>query len=263
MEQLPLFHGVRGRPVVVWGDGPEAEARRRLVREAGGLPTDDAGSGARLAFVAGVADPEDAARRLRALGLLVNVADRPELCDFTVPAIVDRAPVTLAIGTAGHSASLARALKERFDLMLPPTLGQLARAIRAARDPVARALPEPAVRRAFWARLMATGGPLDPLAPPADPEGAIAKALTGTLPPAPADLIEIRVPTGGVEELRLAEVRALASADWLLICGPVPPALLALARRDARRAEGPDPPPEARGRIVRLRAAEPCHPALP
>jgi siroheme synthase (precorrin-2 oxidase/ferrochelatase) len=71
---LPLFHDVAGRPVVVAGEGEAADAKRRLVREAGGEPVDDHAD-ARLAFVAGDA-PEAAARRaLKARGLLVNVAD--------------------------------------------------------------------------------------------------------------------------------------------------------------------------------------------
>src|SRR3546814_2805968 len=51
---------------------------------------------------------------------------RPALCDFTTPAIVDRAPVTIAIGTGGASAGLAKAVRQRIEALLPARLGALA-----------------------------------------------------------------------------------------------------------------------------------------
>ena len=74
--------------------------------------------GARLAFVA-LPEPEAAAERLRARGVLVNVPDRPELCDFIVPSVLDRKPVLIAIGTGGASAGLAKALRLRLEVLLP------------------------------------------------------------------------------------------------------------------------------------------------
>lgn len=254
MEALPVFLDVRGRPVLVLGAGEAAEAKRRLVREAGGVPVAGLGPEVRLAFVAVDEGAEAVAADLRARGLLVNLVDRPELCDFTVPAIVDRAPVTVAVGTAGASASLAKALKERLELMLPPRLGALAAAIRAARAAVAARLPDVADRRAFWARLLAPGAPLDPLSPVADPQAAIRAALAGAQPAPAAEVRVIRVPAGGAEALTLGEVRALAAAD-LVVHGPGCPAgVLALARRDAARRVGAEAPPGATGLVVVLAA---------
>ncbi|MFZ1367739.1 precorrin-2 dehydrogenase/sirohydrochlorin ferrochelatase family protein, partial [Sphingorhabdus sp.] len=101
MQQLPLFVNVDGRKVIVAGDGAAADAKRRLVKRAGGVCVDEDDVDARIAFVA-VDNPGEAealADQLRARGLLVNVVDRPELCDFTTPAIVDRSPVLIAIST--------------------------------------------------------------------------------------------------------------------------------------------------------------------
>ncbi|WP_448577634.1 NAD(P)-dependent oxidoreductase [Thermaurantiacus sp.] len=260
MEALPLFHAVGGRPVLVIGEGEAADAKRRLIEEAGGLPTHDEASGARLAFLALEEGAEAEASRLRALGFLVNVVDRPDLCDFTVPAIVDRAPVTVAIGTAGASASLAKALKERLELLLPTGLGALARAMRAARGDVAARHQTATARRAFWARLLSPGAALDPLRPVEDPQGAIAAALRDATEASGTGPIDILVPAGGVEALTLAEVRCLAAADVVLVEAGLPPdrlgAILALARRDALRISGGDRMPEARaaGLVVRLRA---------
>lgn len=261
MESLPLFHRLAGRPVLVVGSGEAAEAKRRLVREAGGEPVPEAGPGVRLAFVAidAAADgeAEAVAARLRAAGLLVNVVDRPEQCDFTVPAIVDRAPVTVAIGTGGASASLSKALKERLDLILPPGLGALARTIAGARTAVAQRHPTVAARRAFWADLLRAGGPLDPLADIADPAAAIAAGAPAEARAVPLTL-ELAAPGGDparfdVDRLTLGDLRALAAADLVLYPPGTPAALLAFVRRDAARHEGDTLPAGIAGRVVRLR----------
>ena len=101
MRQLPIFLNLSGRAVVLVGEGEAAAAKARLVERAGGRVVRRWEEGASVAFVALADDAEAraAAADLRARGLLVNVVDRPDLCDFTTPAIVDRAPVTIAVGT--------------------------------------------------------------------------------------------------------------------------------------------------------------------
>ena len=153
MRSLPLFHRVTGQPVIVLGEGPAAEAKRRLIERAGGLVERDAQAGiargARLAFVA-LDDPaaaEAEALRLRCAGLLVNVVDRPELCDFTTPSVLDRDPVLVAIGTDGASAGLAKHLRLRLEAMLPANLGKLAEALHAARAALRERWPDAADRR--------------------------------------------------------------------------------------------------------------------
>ncbi|MGL4543230.1 MAG: precorrin-2 dehydrogenase/sirohydrochlorin ferrochelatase family protein, partial [Polymorphobacter sp.] len=132
MDALPIFVRLAGQPVLLVGEGEAADAKARLIAAAGGRIVRDVAPGVRLAFVAldDAAAATATAAALRTAGLLVNVVDRPALCDFTVPAIVDRSPVLLAIGTGGASATLAKALRERFEALLPARLGDLARAIR-------------------------------------------------------------------------------------------------------------------------------------
>lgn len=252
MESLPLFHRLEGRPVLVLGDGEAAAAKARLVDEAGGTVVREMVDGVRLAFVAVEDGAEAAAADLRAHGLLVNVVDRPELCDFTVPALVDRTPVLVAIGTGGASASLSKALKERLEVWLPATLGGLAAAIRKARAVVAAVHRDVPARRDFWARVLAPGGALDPLVPQADPVAAIAAALGGG-GGAEDRLDDIVVSDSGADALTLRELRLMAQADIVLHEAGVPAEVLALIRRDAARRVGTVVPEGFSGRVVRIR----------
>src|SRR5690606_10283788 len=167
MHSLPIFVRLAGAPVMLIGAGEAAQAKRRLIERAGGLPvgSDDARAGeARIAFVAleDSAGAEAVAAQLKARGLLVNVVDRPDLCDFTTPAIVDRDPVLVAIGTGGASSGLAAALRQRLEDMLPTALGELARGLYAARAAMRRRWPEASERRRALAQALAPGGLLDP-----------------------------------------------------------------------------------------------------
>ncbi|QMW23288.1 precorrin-2 dehydrogenase/sirohydrochlorin ferrochelatase family protein [Sandaracinobacteroides saxicola] len=253
MESLPLFHRLRGQTVLLVGEGDAADAKRRLIEDAGGVVMAEATAATRLAFVA-IDDRDTAAAvatRLKARGLLVNVVDQPALCDFTVPAIVDRSPVLVAIGTGGASASLSKALKERLERLLPGGLGTLATAILAARDAVAAVHRTVPARRAFWSRLLADGAALDPLRDSADAPAAIAAALSAVAAD-PADSIsEIPLPASA-EDLTLRQLRLLAQADLVVHPADCPADVLALVRRDAARITGAAPPAGARGHVVIL-----------
>ena len=132
MHSLPLFHRISGRPVIVAGEGDMGEAKARLVERAGGLVVGPDNPEARLAFVA-MAEPDELAARLKARGLLVNVADRPDLCDFTLPSVLERGDVLVAVSTGGASAGLAKVLRLRLEALLPASLGALATALAGAR----------------------------------------------------------------------------------------------------------------------------------
>lgn len=258
MEALPLFFPLRGRTVLLLGNGAGAEPKRRLLQSAGAVvETVEAqalAAGARIAVVAIDEDrgARQTASRLRAAGLLVNVVDKPALCDFSFPAIVDRAPVTLAIGTGGASATLSKTLRERLEAMLPAELGGLAEAVRMRRPAVNAALPEAASRRGFWDALFAPGGALDPLdVPPADPVAAIDAALETGAPPETSRL-EIRPRSADPDDLTLRELRALSRADVVLCDEGVPEALLSRARRDARIAPSRMGADEPGGHVVVL-----------
>ena len=82
-------------------------------------------------------------RAARVRRIPVNVVDQPALCTVTFPAIVDRDPVCLAIGSGGAAPVLARLLRTRIEALLPERTGELARLAQAYR-PAVRAQHPPA-----------------------------------------------------------------------------------------------------------------------
>lgn len=242
MEQLPIFLNLSGRTVVLVGEGDAADAKARLVERAGGRIVTAWEAGATLAFVA--LDDDAAARTaadaLRAHGLLVNVVDRPDLCDFTTPAIVDRAPVTIAIGTGGASAGLAKAVRQRIEALLPARLGALASALHAARGAMKTRWPAAADRRRAIDAALAKGGALDPL----DDDAADRIDTWLTVDAAiPASRLEtIALTSADPDELTLRAARLLGEADHIFHRPDAPPAILARARADAARHIVDTPP---------------------
>ena len=243
MHSLPIFVRLTGRPVILIGVGEMAEAKRRLLERAGALIVGEKGE-AKLAIVVIEDDgeAEAAVARLKARGVLVNAADRPSLCDFTLPAIIDRDPVLIAIGTGGTSAGLAKALRQRLEGLLPAGLGRLAQALHGARDAIRARWPYAADRRRAIDAALAPGGPLDPLGEGRD----VAGWLDGSGGGAGARLVAIRLRSADPDELTLREARLLGSADWIYHRPDVPPAILDRARADAARIAC-DVAPDAEG----------------
>lgn len=240
------------------GDGDAADAKARLIAAAGGTVVRTADAATRLAFVA-IDDSVEAsavAARLRAGGLLVNVVDKPALCDFSVPAIIDRAPVLVAVSSGGASASLSKALRERLEALFPTGLGALAQAILGARAAVAVTHPTVGARRRLWDRALAPGGPLDPLADHADPVAAVAALGTMTASADRLDVVALASPDA--DDLTLRQLRLLAQADTVYHDVPVSAAILDRARRDAARVAGtpPETLPPGRSVYLELRVAE-------
>lgn len=239
IASLPLFHQVAGQKVLVLGEGPAAEPKRRLVERAGGVIVEDLAraidEGVRLAFIAyeNATACEVAAINARCAGMLVNVVDRPELCDFTTPSILDRDPLLVAIGTGGASAGLAKHVRLRLERVLPQTLGALARALEAVRPGLRLRFPDGAERRRAVDAALCEGGALDPLDPEAHER--VERWLAGEMEGAGGAVIETVLTSPDPEDLTLRQARWLGEADVLLLDGEVPPAILARARADAAR----------------------------
>ncbi|WP_234027263.1 bifunctional precorrin-2 dehydrogenase/sirohydrochlorin ferrochelatase [Erythrobacter sp. KY5] len=239
LASLPLFHRIAGQSVLVLGEGEAAEPKRRLVERAGGVVVDDQqraiDEGVRLAFIA-YEDRracEAAAINLRCAGVLVNVVDRPDLCDFTTPSILDRNPVLIAVGTGGASAGLAKHVRLRLERILPQSLGRLAEALFAARPRLRALFPNGADRRRALDAALREGGALDAL------NGDSAKRVDlwleqpGKL--AEARTLELWLASADPEDLTLKQARLLGEADTVCADEKVPSDVLAKARADAVR----------------------------
>lgn len=264
MRHFPIFRDLRGARVVISGGGEVARAKLRgLLRTEARLAvyaaapqdeirqlaaegrltlierafTEGDAHGAALVYGANADPAEDlrVAAIARAAGALVNVVDDLDHSDFITPAIVDRAPVVVAIGTEGTAPVLARSLKARIEAMLPQSTGPLAR-IAAGFRAVAESLPHGAPRRAFWTRFferdgsqaLAEGG-----------ETAARAALPALLaefrsrPAAPGRVVFVGAGPGDPDLLTLRARDRLHEADVILHDRLVPQPVLDLARREA------------------------------
>lgn len=239
MNGLPVLLRTAGRSVILIGEGEAADAKRRLLERSGLSVVADAAD-ARIAVVAVEDDAEARAAidALKARGILVNAVDRPADCDFTLPAIVDRSPILIAISTGGVSAGLAAAIRQRLEAILPAGVGRLAEGLGAARAKLRIRFPDGGDRRRAIGAAIAAGGPLDPMVRHAD--DAVAAWLAGAAPVA-GRVETIRLRSADPDDLTLREARWLGQADRIHHTSDVPPAILDRARADAVRIAGPVP----------------------
>jgi uroporphyrin-III C-methyltransferase / precorrin-2 dehydrogenase / sirohydrochlorin ferrochelatase len=194
----------------------------------------------RLCYV-GLEDEAAAAQVVAAArrrGVLVNAVDRPALCDFSTPAMVERGPLTIAIGTGGAAPALARDLRARIEAAIPPAFGRLVALMGRWRGRVAEALADKERRRAFWDRVI--DGPTAEAVLAGDEtlaERLMASALAGALVPRRGRASLVGAGPGDPELLTLKALRVLKRADVILYDKLANPAVLELARRDARRID--------------------------
>ncbi len=255
MHSLPLFVRLTGRNVILIGNGDAADAKRRLLERAGAVVVgEDAQAALAIVAVEDDTKAETAVYRLKARGILVNAVDRVALCDFTLPAIVDRDPVLIAIGTGGASAGLAKALRQRLEVMLPQSLGALAEALSDLRATLRTSFPDAVERRHAIDHLLKEGGAADPFGPSLKSARAeLVEALSCSFSSMPqkdnpstgsGQTVILKLISTDPDDLTLRQARQLASATTIYHSADVPTAILDRARADATRVEGvaPDQP---------------------
>ncbi len=125
-----------------------AEPMRRPYR-----PGDLAGAALAIAATDDRSVNEAVAREARERGILVNVVDAPELCSFTVPAVIRRRHLLLTISTDGRSPAFARHLRESLEAVVDPAYGDLLDLLADLR-PRVQAEVSPLQQPAVWQRLL-------------------------------------------------------------------------------------------------------------
>ncbi|WP_050931801.1 siroheme synthase CysG [Aestuariivita boseongensis] len=263
MQHFPIFLSVAGRRIVLSGGGDAALAKLRLLFKADAhltvfAPEPDPqietwalegkltlirrkmAPGDALCAVLFYAADEDASEDARttalarADGALTNIVDNLRDSQFITPAIVDRDPVTIAIGTEGAAPVLARAIKADLEDRLPTGLGTLARIGKAFRK-AADALPFGRPRRDFWRDYYFNAGPKAL----AEGQDAVQPALDALLethltkPAREGHVAFVGAGPGDPELLTLKARRALDEADVIIHDRLIAPEILELARREA------------------------------
>ncbi len=166
METFPAFFPLKGRRIVIAGDGDGAEAKARLfagspaevTRLSPARALDPAAyAGADLIFIASydAAFVTAATAAARESGAPLNAVDHPELSDFHTPAIIDRGQVVAAVGTAGAAPLLASLLRAEVETRVPEWAGPIAALLGGRRDALREAFPDLAARRAFLRAVLA------------------------------------------------------------------------------------------------------------
>lgn len=264
LTTFPAFFRVSGKTVAVFGNGDEAYAKARLLANtdamiiAFGAEPEPAYADflktAGIAHVAAAFSPDqvkgmvlvfaatgDAAldreivAAARAEKIPANAVDQPDYCDFITPALVNRAPVAVAIGTEGAGPVLAQMIRAQVDQMLAPSLGRLASLANLYRRAADHLLPKGAARRLFWRRFF-TGAVADQVA-----QGNLSLARRH----ATRLIREFDRPLGhiwlvgagpGAEDLlTLRAQRVMMEADVIVFDALVPQEIVDMGRRDAER----------------------------
>ncbi len=175
------------------------------------------------------------AQAARAAGIPVNVVDRPELCSFIMPAIIDRDPVTVAVSSSGTAPVLARLLRARIEAVVPPAFGRLAALAGSLQAEIRRRLPDLASRRRVLERLFTGRAAELVFAGREDAARAeFARALDAGSPDEGMVFL-VGAGPGAPDLLTLRAQRLLGEADVIVHDRLGTAAVLDMARRDAER----------------------------
>jgi len=269
MEHLPIFLNINGKRTLIVGNGVIAARKADLLLRAGsdltiiapvlgeelsrlaetysfnhkasGLTAEDL-CGCVVAF--GCSDDDAVNRNLCELasvaGVMVNVPDQTESCDFTMPAVVDRTPLLIAISSGGSSPLLVRMLKARFETTIPAAYGRLAEFAGSYRDRIKKLIPNSKRRRRFW-EAMVSGPVAEHLFSNQQEQAELLMesqleeaAAAGDKSPA-GEVYLVGTGPGDPDLLTFRALRLMQQTDVVLYDRLIGDGILNLVRRDAER----------------------------
>jgi precorrin-2 dehydrogenase / sirohydrochlorin ferrochelatase len=180
MKYYPICLRVAGRPCLVIGGGAAAGQKvDGLLRAGAAVTVISPDLTARLAALASrqairsharayrsgdvqgfflvVAATDDhvvqaaVARDATAAGVLLNVVDRPELCDFIMPAVLERGDLLVAASTSGASPAMAHRIRRQLEGMFGPEYDAALQVLRRVRERVLQSGSVPDHQQVFAA----------------------------------------------------------------------------------------------------------------
>ncbi len=263
LSRLPVFYALGGKRAVVAGGSAAAAWKAELLAAAGAsvaVYAADPGEEMRaLAAQGGIAlyhraveDADLAAATMavgtfegdveaaafstlaRRAGVPVNVIDKPAYCDFAFGAIVNRSPLVIGISTDGAAPVFGQAIRAKLEALIPRGFARWAEAARQWRPRVQALALSFRERRSFWERFTARAVAAADHAPAPNDLDTLLSEMRG----AAADtgsVVLVGAGPGDPELLTLRAVRALQSADVILIDDLVGRDVLDFARREARK----------------------------
>jgi len=264
MDYLPLFLKLDQQPVLLIGGGQVALRKAKLMVRSGARVTAVAhhihpeleqlleGSGGKAmvgdyqaslllgkTLAVAATDDEPLNQRVHddaiAAGVPINVVDSPALCNFIFPAIVDRSPIVIGISSGGKAPVLVRALRAKFETIIPNGYSRLGELAGSFRERVKQRFKSMDQRRRFWESVLEGQAAEQVLAGrEQDAIKLIEQKLAAEDPDhQTGEVFLVGAGPGDPELLTFKALRLMQQADVVLYDALVGEGVLELCRRDA------------------------------
>ena len=270
MRSFPFFFRLKGLPCWVAGGGEGARHKASLLLKAGASVTlfgDQLHPSTRQLVQEGqvqwrqqrlqaddlqqlepaelpwllIADEDEALNRELAevcarRRVLFNAVDMPAIGDFFFPSILERGPLSIAIGSDGSAPILVRHMRARLESLLPKRIGELGELVQQFKDAVRERFPNLDRRRRFWDEQM--NGPVAEQVLAGRSEQA-AKMLQQSLQQAtddmPGEVYLVGAGPGDPDLLTFKALRLMQQADVVMYDRLVSEQILECVRRESER----------------------------